>query len=426
MNSSLYRICKSSKQSFDLTSAADQAYLYDLVGRIKSFPLEEIIKLGNDSATPLSFRIAAKIADSKNYIESCPHKLKIGVVFAMWGEQNRLQKKSDNNPNGEDLLNVKVDQLAWLFKGSNIDWKLYAVDDGCPHGSGTMAESIRKESEYADQIAVLFLEKALPADKPPLKNLASADDSRKGGAILLGCAKALQDEVDLIIYTDADNSVHLSQIGLLLRPHLEEGFKVVLGNRKDPNAVLVKQENRWGIGIKALRHMQRMIGVSIFSRDIRDSQAAFKLYHKDILSEILKNPSVYDFAFDSDWIACVIAMEEEFAKVPFAFIDSFAESASIVQGPMTTWETLLKGLVQAVRARKIPHNEEMAKIVMEQIGSHHDLDLLINDLPEELVDVEDKDLGNPEIMSPKKMEAWIKSQKLKINNTASGKPNQKK
>ena len=158
--------------------------------------------------------------------------------------------------------------------------------------------------------------------------------------------------------------------------------------------------------------MQRMIGVSIFSRDIRDFQAAFKLYHKDILSEILKNPSVYDFSFDSDWIACVIALEEEFAKVPFAFVDSFAESASIVQGPMTTWETLLKGLVRAVRARNIPHNEEIASIVMEQIDSHHDLELLINALPDELVEAEDKDLGNPEIMSPQAMEAWIVSKKL--------------
>ena len=39
MSPSLHTICKSSKQSFDLTSAADQAYLYDLVSRIKSFPL---------------------------------------------------------------------------------------------------------------------------------------------------------------------------------------------------------------------------------------------------------------------------------------------------------------------------------------------------------------------------------------------------
>jgi glycosyltransferase involved in cell wall biosynthesis len=412
MNPSLNEICQSSKQSFDLTSAADQDYLYSLIKRISAFPLTEIIKLGNNTNSPLAFRIAAKIFDSKDYINSCQQQLKIGVVFAMWGEQNRLLKKTKSNPNGEDLLNVKVDQLAWLFKDSKIDWKIYAVDDGCPHGSGDIAESIRKKSEYADQIEVLFLEKHLPADKPPLQKLTSADDSRKGGAILLGCAKALEDSVDLIIYTDADNSVHLSQIGLLLKPHLEKGYKVVLGNRKDPNAVLVKQENRWGIGIKALRHMQRMIGVSIFSRGIRDSQAAFKLYHKDILSEILKNPSVYDFSFDSDWIACVIAMDEKFAKVPFAFIDSFAESASIVQGPMTTWETLLKGLVKAVRARKIPHNEEMAKVVMENINSHKDLELLINDLPKELLNADDEDLGHPEIMSPKAMEDWIMSKKL--------------
>ena len=49
MNPSLNRICQSSRQSFDLTSASDQAYLYDLVNRIHIFPLEEIIKLGNDT-----------------------------------------------------------------------------------------------------------------------------------------------------------------------------------------------------------------------------------------------------------------------------------------------------------------------------------------------------------------------------------------
>lgn len=411
MNTTLPQICANSKQQFDLTSAADQEYLYRLVESLQGFALNDIVKLGNDSQSPLSFRMAAKIFESKSYVQSTTKSLKIGVVFAMWGEQNRLLAHSEENPNGEDLLNVKLNQLNWLLADSNISWKLYAVDDGCPHGSGTIAESIREKSKLAKHAEILFLEQHLPSKKAPLKNLASADDSRKGGAILLGCEKALADGVDLVIYTDADNSVHLSQIGLLLAPHLEENYNVVLGNRKDPKSVLVKQENRWGIGIKALRHMQRMIGVSIFSRDIRDSQAAFKLYHKNILAEILENPSVFDFSFDSDWIACVIAKEEKFAKVPFAFIDSFAESASIVQGPMTTWETLLKGLIRAVRAREIPHNEEMAEIVMQEINSHHDLDLLINDLPEELLDASDKDLGNPATMSPQAMGAWIRKKK---------------
>ena len=379
--------------------------------RLKPFTAEEVLRKGNDKNAPLSFRIAAKINDSKKYIDGCDQRLKIGVVFAMWGEQNRLKKWSPSNPNGEDLLNVKIQQLHWLFGSSTMDWKLYAVDDGCPHGSGALAESIRRESPMADRVEVLHLADALPANEPPLDQLASVDDSRKGGAILLGCQRALEQGAEVIIYTDADNSVHLGQLGLLLRPYLEQGSKVVLGNRKDEKAVLVKQENRWGIGIKALRHMQRMIGVSIFSRNNRDSHAAFKLYHRSIVSEILKKPSVYDFSFDSDWIASVIAMGEEFDMVPFAFVDSFAESASIVQGPMTTWETLLKGLVTAVRVRGIPHHEEMARVVMEQVDDHRVLELLIDDLPEELAHAEDKDLGDPNIMSAAAMEAWILSKK---------------
>lgn len=155
--------------------------------------------------------------------------------------------------------------------------------------------------------------------------------------------------MDVIITTDSDNSVHLGQIGLLLQKFLRNQTRAVFGDRKDPDAILVKQENRWGIGIKLLRHMQRMIGEAIFSKGIFDTQAAFKLFQCDFLEKIIQHPTVYDFSFDTDWIAATIAFREPFEKVPFAFIDSFAESASITQGPMTTWEILLKGLVKQVR-----------------------------------------------------------------------------
>jgi hypothetical protein len=217
--------------------------------------------------------------------------------------------------------------------------------------------------------------------------------------------------VDAVIYTDADNSVHLGQIGLLLRPFLQENRRVVLGNRKHPDAVLVKQEGRWGIGIKVLRHMQRMIGQAIFSRDIRDTQAAFKLYESKLLRQIIANPTVYDFSFDTDWILATIAMEEPFAKVPFAFIDSAAESASITQGPMTTWETLLLGLRKAVAARGVPTNDEMVRVLDEEIHDYRDLELLINHLPPELENATDKDFGDPAVMSPAALQAWIRERK---------------
>jgi hypothetical protein len=173
----------------------------------------------------------------------------------------------------------------------------------------------------------------------------------------------------------------------------------------------VKEEGRWGVGIKLLRHMQRMVGQAIFSRNILDTQAAFKLYERDLLQKIIDTPTVFDFSFDTDWMLAAIRMGEPFAKVPFAFIDSFAESASITQGPMTTWEMLLTGLVKAVRRHGIPHNEEMARVLDEEIQSSADLDALIHHLPPELANADARLLGNPALMSPEAVQTWIQQRK---------------
>jgi hypothetical protein len=399
------------QRRFDLTDAAAQAHLYALTDQLLVYPTDEIAAVARQADAPLEFKLAYKLVDSRRYMQTIDQPLKLGVVFAMWGEQNRLRPKSDDNPNGEDSLRVKLAQLAWATAGTPVEWTLYAVDDGCPYDSGKLAQSIADEHPLGDHVRVLFLADAVPTESGPLAELNSADDSRKGGAIVYGCMQAIEDGVDAVMYTDADNSVHLGQLGLLLRPWLDDNYRVVLGNRKHPDAVLVKQEGRWGIGIKVLRHIQRMVGVAIFSRDIRDTQAAFKLYQADVLSQIIARPSVFDFSFDTDWILAAIAMDEPFAKVPFAFIDSAAESASIAQGPMTTWETLLKGLATAVRARGVPTNDAMVAVLDEEIHSYRDLDLLINYLPPELEAATDAQLGDPAVMSPAAMQAWIQQRK---------------
>lgn len=407
-------LIQNAKTRFDLTEPADQESLYALTEALLALPdlsqaeLQDAARTGD---APIEFKIAAKLVESRRYLTTIDHPLKVAVVFAMWGEQNRLHPKSEDNPNGEDSLRVKLAQLDWAAQGTPIDWTLYAVDDGCPYDSGHIAARIAADHPLGDRVNVLFLTDALPADAGPLARLPSADDSRKGGAIIYGVMQAIEDGADVVVYTDADNSVHLGQLGLLLRPYLDDGMRVVLGNRKHPDAVLVKVEGRWGVGIKVLRHMQRMVGQAIFSRNIRDTQAAFKLYERDILSQIVADPTVYDFSFDTDWILAVIAMDEPFAKVPFAFIDSAAESASITQGPMTTWETLLKGLVKAVRKRGVEYNEEMARVLDEEIHSSTDLDILINHLPPNLEDATDAQLGDPAVMSPQAMQAWIQERK---------------
>ncbi len=403
-------LASSARRDFDLTDPGCQQSLLELTERLLEEPeldLAALHALGCDAETPLEFRIATWLVRSRRFLERA-HPVYIGVVFAMWGEHHRLRPRSAENPNGEDALRVKLEQLAWATRGTPVRWRLYAVDDGCPHRSADLAEEIAAGHPLGDHVTVLRLAEALPAADGPLRGLHSAEDSRKGGAILYGCERALHDGADAVVYTDADLSVHLGQLGLLLEPFQDGGYPVVLGNRKDPRSVLVKQEARWGIGIKLLRHMQRMVGEPIFGQGIRDTQAAFKLYEHRVLARILEQPSVYDFSFDTDWILAVLREEVPFTTIPFAFVDSFAESASIVQGPMTTWETLLLGLVQAVRARGVPHDEEMARVLQEEIRSAADLEVLIDRLPPELAEAPDERLGDPALFPPQAIRAWIR------------------
>ena len=284
------------------------------------------------------------------------------------------------------------------------------MDDGCPHGSARIAAEIAASHPLGNRVRVLSLAETLPSNAPPLRNLQSADDSRKGGAIILGAMTAIEEGARAVIYTDADNSVHLGQIGLLLEPYLTRGAPVVLGDRKHADSVLVKDAARWGVGIAILRHMQRMAGREIFSRGILDTQAASKLYDAKILSKIIQSPSVYDFSFDTDWILAALAAGEPIEQVPFAFIDSFAESASITQGPMTTWETLLFGLCIAVKRHGFAEGPaaEMISVINDEIKGHEDLDRIINLIPKELEGASDSDFGNPDVMSPASLRTWLR------------------
>ena len=413
----LNRLIAKAKTDFDLTKTDDQESLTTLTEKLLSLPeshSDVFSTAARGPGTPLEFRLAVMLVRSRRNILRITRPLNIAVVFAMWGEHNRLLPRSDTNPNGEDCLRTKLNQLDWAAAGTPINWRVYAVDDGCPNGSGKIAQDIVISDQLDAKVKILFLDQAVPTDKGPLKKLKSADDSRKAGAVILGCQQAILDGMDAVIYTDADSSVHLGQIGLLLRPFVDEGYRVVLGNRKHPDAVLVKQEGRWGIGIKVLRHMQRMVGQAIFSRNILDTQAAFKLYESKLLQKIISKPTVFDFSFDTDWLLAAISMDEALTTVPFAFIDSFAESASITQGPMTTWESLLKGLVQAVRRHGVAHSEAMARVLDEEIRSSTDLDAIIHHLPPELAAAKAESLGDPAVMSPEALQAWIQERKAAV------------
>ena len=392
---------------FDLASQQDQARVRDLADALVATgaSVDQLTDAVSGSSSPLDTQVAAKLAMSKLGVQGSQWSGRVGVVFAMWGEQRRLRPPSPDNPTGEDALHVKLDQLEWLFRGTDIDWRVYPVDDGDPDDSASVAEERADQHPEGWRVLVLRLDEAIPTSTGPLRTLQTVDDSRKGGAIVLGARQAIADGCDVVVMTDADNSVNLGQVGLLLASHAD-GADVVIGDRKHPDAVLVKAEARWGPGIVVLRHMQRMVGRALFSQGIRDTQAAFKLYDRASLEDILAAPSTFGFAFDSDWLYGALAGGHSIDRVPFAFIDSFEESASLAQGPMTTWESLLRGLVDAARARNVDHDEAMAAVVDDH-ATAPELERVVMSVPPQLDGIDDAALGDPSVMTPAQLRSWL-------------------
>ena len=395
---------------FDIASADEQARVRSWADQLlDDKPLtQQLIDAGRRPGIGIDESIAIKLALSRQQVLESGWAGSVACVFAMWGEQRRLMPRSEANPTGEDALHAKLDQLAWLFNDTGVSWSLVPVDDGDPDDSAAVAERRADCHPHRDRVTVLRLGDAIPAASGPLAGLANVDESRKGGAIVLGAHHALSHGVDAVVMTDADNSVNLAQLGLLIGPFAKGEAGVVVGDRKHPDSVLVKAEDRWGPGIVVLRHMQRMVGASLFDQGLRDTQAAFKLYGRRALTEILAAPSTYGFAFDSDWLYAAVAANETIQRVPFAFIDSFAESASLAQGPMTTWESLLKGLVAAARSRHADHDEEMAEVI-DGYANAECLEKVITQVPQPLIGAADSDLGQRDVMTPNELRHWLSS-----------------
>ncbi len=73
---------------------------------------------------------------------------------------------------------------------------------------------------------------------------------------------------------------------------------------------------------------------------------------------------------------------------------------------MTTWESLLVGLTASARARGADHDEAMAAVV-DDYASAPVLERVVQRVPAQLEQAAPADLGDPAIMSPDVLRAWL-------------------
>ena len=271
--------------------------------------------------------------------------VKVGVEFSMYGEQNRLMKKSADNPHGEDAIAAKLEELDELFSvNPKLSYELLIMDDGerkVPDGAlrddelrvslleGTLMRSpfwqwyIKFLSQYVRSFLFFGLrmmqksklEGNVPA--PVIKTQKSSGEvaldilrerfpdrlasgqvqvrfinrqqklqigGKKGSGIILGMRKLLEDGCDYVIFTDADRATHMGQSGLLLEQLANGKADAAIGSRWQSGAVVKGRSGDEKRG-SFIYNMTTKLFLGFWG--IRDTQCGFKGFTRELLEEIL-------------------------------------------------------------------------------------------------------------------------------------------
>ncbi len=320
-------------------------------GRPESYPvLDAAARSAGPAQETIGLRVALKLAESRRVIASLDRPLTVTLLNPVYKESGRMQRRSEH-PHGEDSLRTKVAVLGGFEQlNPNFRARLVVIDDECPDGSGRLAESILAEFGNDQPHRVLFLGDAIDRgdpDLPPgLTHKSGARRSVKGGSVLYGMRSSLRDSVDgrhILVDNDADLSIHPGQLGLLLRPIVEESRSVVAGSRREEDSVATigsSRDSRGQLFIEIWQHLLPQLAERVV-----DANRAFKAFDAEALGQVIDDIGTYTFPYQIELLQACVSRGIPVTPCGIAYLDS--EAASTQQGDSIT-ETYLHQIQQII------------------------------------------------------------------------------
>ncbi len=343
-------------EAYDTTTSVFEAYTELIDAWYQNQPLaySQTDKLARQyGADAMSFRIALKIVESWRIMRNLETPVTITLLNPVYKETGRMQRREEH-PHGENSIRYKVEALRRLERlSTNLEARFVVIDDECPHNSGQMAQEILKE--YAEdndksKYRVLFLRDAIdnhdPDAPPNLTHKSGANGSVKGGALLYGMRKIVNDEVKglhILIDNDADLSVHPAQVGILIEDILTGKVQAVAGSRREPDSVAFvggSRNKRGKLFIKIWQHLLPQL-----AQQIVDTNRGFKAFTTEALQKILDSIQIYTFPYQIELLVACLYHGVRLSKRGVAYVDS--EAASTQQGAQLT-QTYLDQILQIV------------------------------------------------------------------------------
>jgi len=308
-----------------LSMALSGAYRKDFIGYLKQMLFK------NPATLPPKSKV---LIESYITIAEIGKPTIITTVYAMRGEQTRIQSPLEK-PGGEDAFRLKIQQKEDLYRVNPLAyWRMIAVNDG----DDRKFLSTSKSSD----VAGFILRRSYPQYSSPshgrdgipkIRVLELQQDTRdaigsvKGGAIIYGMRKALDDGADYVIYTDQDRSVSLAEEGVSLKPILAGKADASLGLRHGHPAAVARPLPR------RLKHHAYLLfakwNIPLIAQ-IGDTQAPLKAFSRDLLSKILPLDEKGEFdpqfeyggSFDTNLLGRAKKAGADIAQVAICYFES--------------------------------------------------------------------------------------------------------
>lgn len=352
--------------------------------------------------------LGAFLAISKNKVKEFRHKkLRIAILMNLIHEHNRLRSSSDNNPNGENSFENKINQLNWLFKDTKIEYRLIYVSGSCPWGSDEILDSeIKRINEK--NVSHIKIDN--------YKVGSSYTRNQKGGEIIFGIRSILQKEgypdegyFDCMLFTDADMTFDLGQIGTLLDGYYSE-MDLITGNRMDPKSILVKNMTRAGSGMLMYRHLQRKLAPGYFiDKNLHDTQCPWKFLSRKVLIDIEGDLDCMDWSIDTDILSAAGKYGYHLNIIPVTAIDSELESHGKAIGHYRRNRTIIEGALHQAEKYNLKYDKGIANLVQKYLKTDEDYKkLLESGLPTSLLSLPDEDWGSSDLIALTLVEHWLK------------------
>ncbi len=374
--------------SVDLTKPDQDAWVRRVAEKLIEQPssADELVRLEEASPdAPVLLRLAMKLAQSRMRLLAHDDAFHVSLVFAVYKEHNRLRTQTEH-PHGEDFLVRKVEQIEWLLRGvDTASWEMLVVDDGCPENSGAIAQRIIDSRGLGDRVRVLFLQEAIDRGHPLVRGLASTAESQKGGSIVYGMGLAAEGAArdHVVVFTDADLSTHLGQLGLLIDPITRGEFDAAIGSRREPLSVVIKGGARNTRGKLFIYLWKRLIPLL---SPIVDTQCGFKAFRADVAKAIVHDTVEKRFAFDIELLLrTTLARRGSIERVPIAWIDSEAASTTKELQP---YLAMLQSIVRIAKRYlpNDPRSSDFAALIESLDGASWER--LSNQVPSEIAERE--------------------------------------